>query len=154
MHISQLKVLSREVTLGLKASEGGCWHISDRSATFSCGMGTGADPESGSSGKQWGGCFSFGSFLIDFIQHADSVPQQSIKDAVCQLELDKQLVFVVVDPLCLLFMELLNLRDQEGQDSSTVRDINSLADRKTTTNKENNPSLTISRLFQVTCVSA
>lgn len=68
-------------------------------------MGTGTEP----SGKLlWGG-FSFNLLLIDFIQHADSVLQQSIKDAVCQLHLDKQLVLVVVDPLCLLFMELLNL---------------------------------------------
>lgn len=45
MHICQIKVLSREVTLGLKASEGGCWHVSGRSATFGCGMGTGTEPD-------------------------------------------------------------------------------------------------------------
>lgn len=34
MHISEMKVFTGEVTLGLKASEGGCWHISGRAATF------------------------------------------------------------------------------------------------------------------------
>lgn len=45
MHIYQIKVFSREVTLGLKASEGGCWHNSGRSATFGCGMRTGTKPD-------------------------------------------------------------------------------------------------------------
>lgn len=45
MHICQITVFSREVTLGLKASEGGCWHIIGRSATFGCGMETGTEPD-------------------------------------------------------------------------------------------------------------
>lgn len=52
---------------------------------------------------------------MDECQHIHSVLQQRIKDAVCQLHLDKQLVLIIVDPLSLLFMEFLNLRDKQSQ---------------------------------------
>lgn len=50
MHICQIKVFSREVTLGLKASEGCCWHISGGSATFDCGTEAGTEPDRQESG--------------------------------------------------------------------------------------------------------
>lgn len=51
-----------------------------------------------------------GPLLKDPREGFCSVLQQSIKDGVSQLHLDRQLVFIVVDPLSFLFLKLLNLK--------------------------------------------
>lgn len=53
---------------------------------------------------------------MDKCEHIDGVLQQGLKDTVSELHFDKQFILVIVHPLCLFFVEFLNLRNKQRKD--------------------------------------